>query len=49
MATDALLRRNRELSILTAIAEGLNRAVDLREALGTALRLVAELLGLRTG
>lgn len=26
MTTDALVRRNRELSILNAIAEGLNRA-----------------------
>jgi two-component system, NarL family, sensor kinase len=49
MTTDALVRRNRELSILNAIAEGLNRAVDLREALQTALGLVAELLGLRAG
>jgi two-component system NarL family sensor kinase len=49
MTTDALVRRNRELSILNAIAEGLNRAVDLREALESALALVAELLGLRSG
>ena len=49
MTTDALVRRNRELSILNAIAEGLNRAVDLREALETTLALVAELLGLRSG
>lgn len=45
----ALLRRNQELSILNAIAEALNRAVDLREALDAALRLVAELLGLHAG
>lgn len=44
-----LLRRNRELTVLNTIAEGLNRAVDLREALDTALALVADLLGLRTG
>ncbi len=49
MTTDALVRRNRELSILNAIAEGLNRAVDLRQALQTALALVAELLELRAG
>jgi two-component system NarL family sensor kinase len=46
---ERLLRRNRELSILNAIAEALNRAVDLREALRGALAQVAELLGLRTG
>ncbi len=46
---ERLLRRNRELSVLNTIAEGLNRAVDLGEALRTALALVAELLGLRTG
>jgi two-component system NarL family sensor kinase len=46
---ERLLRRNRELSVLNTIAEGLNRAVDLREALHTALVLVTELLGLRTG
>ncbi len=44
-----LLRRNQELSILNAIAEALNRAVDLREALDQSLRLVAELLGLHAG
>ena len=49
MTTDALVRRNKELQILNAIAEGLNRAVDLREALEASLRLVAELLGLRAG
>lgn len=41
---ERLLRRNRELSVLNTIAEGLNRAVDLGEALRTAL--VAELLDL---
>jgi two-component system NarL family sensor kinase len=46
---ERLLRRNRELSVLNTIAEGLNRAVDLREALHTALVLVTDLLGLRTG
>src|SRR6476661_3444146 len=38
---DELLRRNQELSILNAIAEGLNRAVDLGQALSSALALVA--------
>lgn len=46
---DRLVRLNRELSILNTIAEALNRAVDLREALQSALALVAELLGLRAG
>src|SRR5436190_8752647 len=45
----ALLRRNQELSILNQIAEALNRAVDLHEALDAALRLVADLLGLHSG
>ncbi|MCW5851804.1 MAG: GAF domain-containing sensor histidine kinase [Anaerolineae bacterium] len=44
-----LLRRNQELSILNAIAEALNRAVDLREALDQSLGLVADLLGLHAG
>ena len=44
-----LLRRNRELSILNAIAEALNRSLDLDQALENALRLVAELLDLRAG
>ncbi len=44
-----LLRRNRELSILNAIAEALNRSVDLPQALESVLRLVAELLDLRAG
>jgi two-component system NarL family sensor kinase len=46
---DRLVRLNRELSVLNAIAEGLNRSVDLREALQRALVLVTELLGLRAG
>jgi two-component system NarL family sensor kinase len=46
---DQLRRRNRELSVLNAIAEGLNRAVDLHAALSNALALVADLLGLRAG
>jgi two-component system NarL family sensor kinase len=44
-----LRRRNRELTVLNTIAAGLNRVADLREALDTALALVADLFGLRTG
>ena len=47
--TDKLKRRNHELSILNAIAEALNREVDLGKALDAALAQVAALLGLRTG
>src|SRR5215212_6992790 len=47
--TEKLERRNRELVILNAIAQGLNRPVDLIQSLQTALALVAELLNLRTG
>jgi two-component system NarL family sensor kinase len=47
--TDKLERRNHELSILNAIAEALNREVDLTKALQAALAQAAELLGLRTG
>jgi two-component system NarL family sensor kinase len=46
---EKLRRRNHELSILNAIAEALNREVDLPQALQTALAQAAELLGLRTG
>jgi len=46
---DELKRRNHELAILNAIAEALNREVDLTQALKTALARVAELLNLRTG
>ncbi|MCH8206137.1 MAG: GAF domain-containing sensor histidine kinase [Chloroflexi bacterium] len=46
---EQLRKRNRELSILNAIAEGLNREVDLGRALQTTLARVAELLGLQTG
>jgi two-component system NarL family sensor kinase len=46
---EKLWRRNHELSILNAIAEALNREVDLSQALQTALAQAAELLGLRTG
>ncbi len=47
--TEKLEKRNRELSILNAIAEALNREVDLSRALHVALAQVAELLNLRTG
>jgi two-component system NarL family sensor kinase len=46
---EKLQRRNRELSILNAIAEALNRSVDLDQALRAALARVADLLGLHTG
>jgi two-component system NarL family sensor kinase len=46
---DALEQRNRELSILNAIASALNASVDLDETLSVALSHVAQLLGLRTG
>ncbi|MBI3732888.1 MAG: GAF domain-containing sensor histidine kinase [Chloroflexi bacterium] len=47
--TEKLERRNRELSILNAIAESLNREVDLDRALQTALAQVVALLDLQTG
>ena len=47
--TEKLQRRNRELSILNAIADALNREVDLTRALHVALSQVAELLDLQTG
>jgi len=46
---DELQQRNRELSILNAIARELNRSVDLGQALNAVLAQVAELLGLQTG
>jgi two-component system NarL family sensor kinase len=42
-------RRSRELSILKAIAEALNREVDVKRALQVALSQVVELFDLRTG
>ncbi len=42
-------RRERELRILNGIAEALNSAPDVREALERTLAAVAELLHLRTG
>src|SRR5512140_1611523 len=47
--TQKLQQRNRELSILNAIAEALNREVDLQQALHTTLAKVAELFHLQTG
>ncbi len=47
--TARLERRNRELSILNAIADALNREVDLTQALQTALARVTELFDLPTG
>ena len=47
--TDKLTQRNRELSILNAIAEALNREVDLNQALHTALERVTELFSLQSG
>lgn len=44
-----LLRRNRDLAILYAIAGHLNRKVDVHEALQEVLAQVTKLLGLRTG
>jgi two-component system NarL family sensor kinase len=46
---DKLRRRNRELAILNASAQALNREVDLDQALETALAQVADLLDLHTG
>ena len=45
---DQLKQRNRELSILNAIAHALNQSVNLDQALETALEKVAALLGLST-
>jgi two-component system NarL family sensor kinase len=47
--TEKLQKRNRELVILNAIADALNRPVDLGQSLGVALAKVAELLDLQTG
>jgi sigma-B regulation protein RsbU (phosphoserine phosphatase) len=46
--TDAQ-QRIAELTTLNALAQTLNRALDLREALDAALRHIVELMGLRTG
>jgi two-component system NarL family sensor kinase len=47
--TVSLLRGNRELAILYAIAGHLNRKVDVHEALQEVLAQVTKLLGLQTG
>jgi two-component system NarL family sensor kinase len=44
-----LRQRNRELSILNAFAEALNRSVDLQQTLETALAKAAEVFDLHTG
>ncbi len=46
--TDAQ-QRIQELATLNALAQTLNRAIDLREALDTALAHIVELMGLSTG
>lgn len=46
---EELRQRNRELAILNAITEALNREIDLIQALKTTLAKVAELLDLETG
>ncbi len=48
-AGQKLKQRNRELAILKAIVEELNRAVSVRSALENSLALVAELLELKAG
>jgi two-component system NarL family sensor kinase len=47
--TDQLKQRNWELSVLNAIAESLNREVDLLQALKITLSQVVELFNLKTG
>jgi len=42
-------QRTRDLRILNAVAEALNSALDVREALERTLALVTDLLGLETG
>lgn len=48
-AEEKLEQRTREFGILKAIAEELNRSIDVKSALENTLGLVAELLGLKTG
>src|SRR5258708_20558702 len=45
----SLLRGNRDLAILYAIAGHLNRKIDVHEALQEVLAQVTKLLGLQTG
>ena len=47
--SDSLLRRNRDLAVLYAIAGNLNRKIDVHEALQEVLAQVTKLLGLQTG
>ena len=47
--SDSLLRVNRDLAILYAIAGHLNRKIDVHEALQEVLAQVTKLLGLQTG
>ena len=46
---ETLARRNRELEILNAVSQALNRSLDLQGALDEALRLVTEWLDLPAG
>jgi two-component system NarL family sensor kinase len=48
-STEKLKQRNWELSVLNAIAESLNREVDLSRALKITLSQVVELFNLKTG
>jgi two-component system, NarL family, sensor kinase len=47
--SDSLLRENRDLAVLYAIAGHLNRKIDVHEALQEVLAQVTKLLGLQTG
>src|SRR5438128_9193555 len=47
--SDTLLRENRDLAVLYAIAGHLNRKIDVHEALQEVLAQVTNLLGLQTG
>src|SRR6266566_5140154 len=47
--TTSLLRRNRDVAILSAIAGHLNRKIDVHEALQEVLAQVTKLLGMQTG
>ncbi|NJN17856.1 MAG: SpoIIE family protein phosphatase [Oscillochloris sp.] len=49
MASSDTQQRIAELTTLNALAQTLNRALDLREALDTALAHIVELMGLNTG
>src|SRR5919199_5343449 len=48
-APGTLARRNRELEILNALSQALNRSLDLQGALDETLRTVTELLALPAG